>query len=159
MHWVLSDEYLCARISVIFHFLHYFIFAKMATSSIEIKSPYYSSHIPFRYSVIIWTYQVEWIFTRHDVILSTYWTIVFDRYSMRGALWPGGYDVWFHSVSVQVRVSARSPWAAWPGRYINVRRCGIIILWIIFCRMKIQFSLKTYIYLINTYPSARNQWS
>ena len=36
-HQVLSDEYPCARISIIFQiFLHYFVLAKLATSNIRV---------------------------------------------------------------------------------------------------------------------------
>ena len=34
-----------------------------------------------------------------------------------------GYDAWRQSVRLQVRVSATSPMAGRPGRYIIVRRC------------------------------------
>ena len=37
--WVLLDEYPCARVSVIFQgFLHHFVLAKLATSSIRVKA-------------------------------------------------------------------------------------------------------------------------
>ena len=37
-----------------------------------------------------------------------------------------GCDAWLPNLSLQVRVhcSAGSPQAGWPGRYVNVRRCG-----------------------------------
>ena len=36
---------------------------------------------------------------------------------------PSDYDAWPPSVGWQVLVSAESPLASWPGRYINVQRC------------------------------------
>ena len=38
IHWIPSDEYPCARVSVIFlGFLHHFVLAKLATTSIRVK--------------------------------------------------------------------------------------------------------------------------
>ena len=34
------------------------------------------------------------------------------------------YDAWIPCVRYQVSVSAGSPQAGWPRRYIHVRRCG-----------------------------------
>ena len=51
-HWVLSDEYPFAWVSVIFQlFLHYFILAKLATSSIRVN--------PLVSGVYIWSYTFE----------------------------------------------------------------------------------------------------
>ena len=51
-HWVLSDEYPFARVSVIFQlFSHYFVMAKLATSIERVKW-YYNSHL-ISYGVLI----------------------------------------------------------------------------------------------------------
>ena len=45
---------------------------------------------------------------------------------------PSSYDGWLPSMSLQVRVSAGSPYVIWPGCFINVWRC----LWS-FCNWKL----------------------